>query len=114
MLLPSSRYRCRFQIWCTGARGPVGPCSLVGEPSLPDLVPRSSWARGPVGPCSLVGEPALSDLVTQSSWARGPVGPRSLVHKFSLEEAVLTIFSIFVRTASSRADCKISSKLVAN
>ena len=47
-------------------------------------------------------------------WARGPVGPRSLVHKFSLEEAVLTIFSIFVRTASSRADYKISSKSVAN
>ena len=47
-------------------------------------------------------------------WARGPVGPRSLVHKFSLEEAVLTIFSIFVRTASSRADYKISSKLVVN
>ena len=72
------------------------------------------WARGPVGPCSLVGARARPDLVPRSSWARGPVGPRSLVHKFSLEEAVLTIFSIFVRTASSRADYKISSKLVVN
>ena len=40
------------------------------------------------------------------------VAPCSLVHKSSLEEAVLTIFSIFVRTASSRADYKTSGKLV--
>ena len=67
-----------------------------------------------MGPCSLVGGSALPDLVARSSWARGPVGLRSLVHKSSLEKAVLTIFSIFVRTASSRADYKISGKLVVN
>ena len=84
--------------WAHASR--FGAAELVGP-----------WARGPVGPCSLVGGSALPDLVP---WVRGPVGPRSLVHRFSLEEAVLTIFSIFVRTASSRADYKINSKLVVN
>ena len=87
----------------------MGPCSLVGGASASRF---GHWEL--VGPFSLVGGSALSNLVAGSSWARGPVGPCSLVHKSSLEEAVLTIFSIFVRTASSRADYKISGKLVVN
>ena len=93
---------------------------LVGARPLPNLIARATvgpWARGPYISSSLVGETPLPDLVARATvgpWARGPVGPRSLGHKFSLEEAVLTIFSIFVRTASSRADYKISSKLVVN